>query len=117
MIQRLLSTASLALVALLASGTVGAQQPQQPQQPQLPQQPANGKEAKVKFTEKFNAADTNHDGKLTREEAEAGMPEVYKNFDKIDTKKTGAITQRQIGAYWAAKTKQRSAKQDPGSLN
>ncbi|KWR87576.1 EF-hand domain-containing protein [Cupriavidus sp. IDO] len=111
MIQRLLSTASLALVVLLASGTVGAQQPQQPQQP------ANAKEAKAKFTEKFNAADTNHDGKLTREEAEAGMPEVYKNFDKIDTKKTGAITQRQIGAYGAAKAKQRKAAQDPGSLN
>lgn len=116
MIQRLLSTASLALVALLAAGTVGAQQPQQPQQPQQ-QPPANAKEAKARFTEKFNAADTNHDGKLTREEAEAGMPEVYKVFDKIDTKKTGAITQRQIGAYFAAKAKQRKAAQDPGSLN
>jgi len=118
MIPRLLSTASLALVAFLASGTVGAQQPAPQPAPQAaPQAPMNPKEAKAKFAEKFAAADTNHDGKLSREEAEAGMPEVYKNFDKIDTKKKGEITQKQIGAYFAAKAKQKAAAQNPGSLN
>ena len=77
----------------------------------------NPKEAKAKFAETFAAADTNHDGKLSREEAEAGMPEVYKAFDKIDTRKKGAITQKQIGAYFAAKAKQKAAAQNPGSLN
>ncbi len=77
----------------------------------------NAKEAKAKFIEKFNAADANHDGKLTREEADAGMPNVAKDFDKIDTKKSGSVTQKQIGAYYAAKAKQRRAAQDPGSLN
>src|SRR5437879_2833378 len=66
MIARQLSIASLALAACFASGTIGAQQPP----------PANAKEAMTKFSEKFKAADANHDGKLTREEAQAGMPEV-----------------------------------------
>ncbi|MGO4576398.1 calcium-binding protein [Cupriavidus sp. 2TAF22] len=108
MIPRLLSTASLALAAILACGTVGAQQPQQPM---------NAKEAKAKFAETFKAADTDHDGKLTREEAQAGMPEVYKHFDEIDVKKTGSVSQRQIGAFWAAKAKQRATAQNPGGLN
>lgn len=103
--------AVVAVVALSCGvGTAGAQQQQQ-------QPPANAKEAKARFAEKFNAADADHDGKLTRQEAEAGMPNVAKDFDKIDTKKTGSVTQKQIGAYYAAKAKQRRAAQDPGSLN
>lgn len=108
MIARQLSIASLALAACLASGSIGAQQ----QQP-----PMNAKEAKAKFSEKFKAADANHDGQLTREEAQAGMPEVYKQFDQIDARKKGEVTERQIGAFWAAKAKQRSAAQNPGGLN
>lgn len=103
--------ASLMLAACLMFGTAGAQQA--PAEPR----PANAKEAKAMFAEKFKAADVDHDGKLTRAEAEAGMPEVAKQFDQIDTKKTGAVTQRQIGAYFVAKAKQRKTAQDPGSLN
>ena len=33
-----------------------------------------------KFTEKFDAADSNHDGFLTREEAAKGMPRIAKTF-------------------------------------
>ncbi|WP_349605638.1 MULTISPECIES: EF-hand domain-containing protein [Cupriavidus] len=106
MIARQLSLAGLALAACFASGTIGAQQ-----------QPMNPKEAMAKFSEKFKAADANHDGKLTRDEAQAGMPEVYKQFDLIDTKKKGEVTERQVGAYWAAKAKQRGAAQNPGGLN
>ncbi len=32
------------------------------------------KEVKQMYAEKFAAADANHDGKLTRDEAQAGMP-------------------------------------------
>ncbi|WP_454766972.1 calcium-binding protein [Cupriavidus campinensis] len=121
--------AGLALAACLACGPAAAQQPAVPAPAAAPasasatpasapaQRPANAKEAKAKFAEKFKAADTDHDGKLTRDEAQAGMPEVYKQFDQIDVKKAGAVTQRQIGAYFAAKAKQRKAAQDPGSLN
>lgn len=48
--------------------------------------------------EKFKAADKDHDGKLTLEEAKAGMPRVAKGFDKIDKDKKGYLTVDQIKA-------------------
>ena len=45
---------------------------------------------------RFNAANTTHDGKLTLEQAKAGMPRVAKNFDKIDTEKNGYVTLPQV---------------------
>lgn len=106
MTSKLVAIACLVAVAAFTSTLASAQQ-----------KPANAQEAKAAFAEKFKAADTNQDGKLSREEAEAGMPEVFKNYDKIDTKKTNAITQKQIGAYFAARAKQQRAARDPGSLN
>jgi Ca2+-binding EF-hand superfamily protein len=52
-----------------------------------------------KIEEKFKAADVNHDGKLTLEEAKAGMPRVAKAFDKIDVEKKGYITLEQLQAF------------------
>lgn len=46
--------------------------------------------------ERFKAADKNGDGKLTLEEAKAGMPRIAANFDRIDTQKLGYITVDQI---------------------
>lgn len=46
--------------------------------------------------ERFKAADKNGDGKLTLEEAKAGMPRVAANFDRIDFQKLGYITVDQI---------------------
>jgi len=48
--------------------------------------------------ERFAAADTNHDGQLTLAEAEAGMPRVAANFDKIDADKSGTVTLAEIKA-------------------
>lgn len=48
--------------------------------------------------ERFAAADKDHDGKLTLDEAKAGMPRVAANFDKIDTQKRGYLTVDQIKA-------------------
>lgn len=45
---------------------------------------------------RFAAADKNHDGKLTLAEAQAGMPKVAANFDKIDTEHRGYVTLDQI---------------------
>jgi Ca2+-binding EF-hand superfamily protein len=58
-----------------------------------------------RMAERFKAADTNHDGKLTLDEAKAGLPMVARNFDQIDTEHTGSITFEQLMAY--AKTHQR----------
>lgn len=48
--------------------------------------------------ERFAAADKNKDGKLTLDEARAGMPRVAENFDRIDTQKRGYVTLEQIKA-------------------
>ncbi len=48
--------------------------------------------------DRFAHADKNHDGKLTLEEAQAGMPKVAANFNKIDTQKKGYVTVDQIKA-------------------
>ncbi|TDF62000.1 calcium-binding protein [Cupriavidus sp. L7L] len=124
MTKRVLVTGAL-LAAVFVAGQAGAQQqpqaqpaqPAQPTQPAQPQKPMTAQEMKAAFAEKFKAADTDNDGKLTRQEAEAGMPEVAKNFDKIDRKKTGYVTQKQVGSYAVAKAKQRKTAQDPSSLN
>ncbi|UXH80735.1 EF-hand domain-containing protein [Roseateles amylovorans] len=56
---------------------------------------------------RFAAADKDHDGKLTKAEAEAGMPRVAKRFDEIDTTKSGAVTLQQIKAYGAEHMKKK----------
>jgi NAD(P)-dependent dehydrogenase (short-subunit alcohol dehydrogenase family) len=50
------------------------------------------------IAERFAAADTNHDGKLTLAEAEAGMPRVAANFSKIDADGSGTVTLAEIEA-------------------
>ncbi len=52
--------------------------------------------------EKFQAADKDHDGKLTLAEAKAGMPRIAKGFDKIDKDKKGFVTVEQIKAFAAS---------------
>lgn len=48
---------------------------------------------------RFANANTTHDGKLTREQAAAGMPMVATHFDEIDAQKAGYITLPQIEAF------------------
>lgn len=52
---------------------------------------------------RFAAADKNGDGKLTRDECEAGMPRIYRGFDKIDADSKGYITLDQIIAFVASR--------------
>jgi hypothetical protein len=54
-----------------------------------------------RLEEKFKAADTNHDGKLTLEEAKVGMPRVANAFDRIDVEKKGYITLEQLQTFVA----------------
>lgn len=48
---------------------------------------------------RFSAANTTHDGKLTKAQAATGMPRVAQHFDEIDTQKAGYITLAQIEAF------------------
>lgn len=44
----------------------------------------------------FAKADKDGDGKLTRDECAAGMPRIYRGFDRIDADNRGWITLDQI---------------------
>ena len=55
--------------------------------------------------DRFKAADTNKDGKLSKAEAQSGMPRVYTNFDKIDTDKDGYLTLDQVKAAMSSAQK------------
>ena len=119
MTMRKLPAVGLTVMMVLAFTTASAQQkpestaPQSAESAQIPPAPSTTAEAKAKISERFKTADTNHDGKLSREEAQAGAPVVYKHFDKIDVKKSGYVTERQIGAYWTSKSKAQQQKEDP----
>jgi Ca2+-binding EF-hand superfamily protein len=60
-----------------------------------------------KLNEKFDAADSNHDGFLTRDEAAKNMPRVAKHFDSIDTDHDGKLSPQEIAQFLAAKRKSR----------
>jgi hypothetical protein len=53
------------------------------------------------LTARFAAADKNKDGKLTLDEAKAGMPRVAKGFAMIDSGHQGFVTLAQIKAFAA----------------
>jgi hypothetical protein len=53
-----------------------------------------------RFIERFNAANTTHDGRLTLAQAQAGgMPIVVQHFDEIDAQHRGYVTLQDIGAW------------------
>jgi Ca2+-binding EF-hand superfamily protein len=50
------------------------------------------------IAERFAKCDTNHDGKLTLEEAKGCMPRIYNNFSYIDSSNKGYVTVAEIQA-------------------
>jgi hypothetical protein len=59
-------------------------------------------ERMAQLESRFKEADKDGDGKLTLDEAEAGMPRVAKNFDLIDNDKKGYVTLDEIKAAMLA---------------
>jgi hypothetical protein len=55
------------------------------------------------LTGRFLAADKNRDGKLTLEEAKAGMPRIARGFERIDVAKRGFLTLAQIKMFAAVR--------------
>lgn len=76
--------AALTAMALLASGAAFAQDK------------PDRKERIEQFNKRFTEADTNADGKLTREEAQSKMPYVASHFDEIDADKKGYVTKADV---------------------
>ena len=48
--------------------------------------------------ERFARCDTNHDGKLTLNEAKGCMPRIYDHFSRIDAQGRGYVTVTEIQA-------------------
>jgi hypothetical protein len=67
-------------------------------------------EMKEKLMERFNEADADHDGRLTKVEAEGKMPRVAKSFDAIDVQKRGYVTIEQIELFAAQQMKKRKGR-------
>jgi Ca2+-binding EF-hand superfamily protein len=87
MIVRKLISGILASAVVAFAAVAVAQTPTASQQKQI-------KEAE----ERFAASDKNADGKLTLEEAQAGMPRIASNFKKIDVNNDGFVTIEEIKA-------------------
>ncbi|HTI81190.1 MAG TPA: hypothetical protein VL614_12145 [Acetobacteraceae bacterium] len=61
--------------------------------------PGNG--AGGGLAQRFANANVSHDGRLTLQQAEAGMPMVARNFDSIDIEHKGYVTLPEIRAFAA----------------
>ena len=106
-------TRAIALGALLAISAVGPALAQSPPA-DVPAQGAPGARAR-QFEERFSAANTTGDGRLTLAQARAGhMPGIVKNFSQIDRAGKGYVTMEEIGAYMRAQSQQRKAANPPG---
>ena len=88
MIRRLNLGTCVAVMLLMATTLASCAEPRSKPDPQ-------------KIAERFQAADTNHDGKLTLEEAKAGMPGVAAAFSQIDVGNKGYVTLEEIQAFVA----------------
>jgi len=62
-----------------------------------------------RIDQRFAAADKNGDGALTKEEAEAGMPAVYRNFDAVDANHDGFATKDEVQAALLSRMAARKA--------
>lgn len=62
----------------------------------------------------FDAADRNHDGMLTRQEAQA-VPFIARHFDAIDANHRGEVSKQDMRAYVARTLKSTSRKNTPAS--
>lgn len=71
---------------------------------QATEPPARAEPIEQRLQSRFDAANTSHDGKLTKAQAEAGMPMVAHHFDEIDTQNAGYVTVQQIEAFLAQRT-------------
>ena len=78
-----------------------------PATPQATDAPKAHKGAAARFKE----IDTNGDGKISRDEANAKAPRLAKRFDEIDTNKDGFITPDEMKAARARHQAQSAPKQ------
>lgn len=73
----------------------------------LAQQSGRLEQFQARLAERFDAADQDKDGWVTRAEAEAGMPFVARHFDKMDPQAKGRLSRDDILAYIATRAAER----------
>ena len=92
----------LLLAGLLSGGLAAVPVAAQTSSP-APIQPAPSQDAAPQahpFLDRFNAANTTHDGRLTPQQAQAAnMPWVAQHFAAIDSQQKGYLTVQDIRAY------------------
>jgi len=67
-------------------------------------------EMQARGRERFKKADTNGDSRLSREEAQKGMPQLARDFDRIDANKDGMVTLEELEAARKARAGTRKDK-------
>ena len=67
-------------------------------------------EVQAQVQQRFKRADTNGDGRLSREEAQKGMPQVARDFDRIDANKDGMVTLDELEAAHKSRPDARKGK-------
>lgn len=63
-----------------------------------PQPTGAQRERAEQAVERFRAADSNHDGQISRAEADASLPRIAKRFDQIDSDHDGQLSVEEFRA-------------------
>jgi len=96
-------TVAASLLALsLAAGAAVAQTPATPAPatpPAAPTAPERPHATRLTLNDRFTQANTTNDGKLTLDQARAGMPMVARHFTAIDKDNKGYVTLADIYNY------------------
>jgi Ca2+-binding EF-hand superfamily protein len=54
----------------------------------------------------FDRLDTDHDGVISRAEADANAPRLAKNFTELDTDKNGSVSRAELEQHWQQKSRE-----------
>ena len=84
-------------------------------QPAFADKPAT-KHPRMTWEQRFQEANTAHDGRLTLEEAKAGYKTIARHFQEIDTSGKGFVTENDIRAWHALAREKRHADKQPDPL-
>jgi Ca2+-binding EF-hand superfamily protein len=64
-------------------------------------------EARDRFQERWQRADPNRNGRITREQAARNLPGISQHFDEIDANHDGVITQDEVRAFRERRARER----------
>jgi hypothetical protein len=75
------------------STALAADETATPRQRPTPEQRA---QRQAQMQQRWNQLDANHDGKISREEAQQGAPKLAEHFDRLDANGDGQITPQEM---------------------